>query len=116
MSKSNGRDSKTGRFLPGNPGGPGNPRLPKLQKLKQAMDEATDPDVIKAIWRKCQQLALAGDIRAIKYVLDRTFGKPKQHVELEGDMNHTVATVQAGIERLATSLQRGGVEIDFSQN
>lgn len=116
MSGSNGRDKKTGQFLPGNPGGPGNPRLPKLRILKKAMVDATDPEVIKGIWLKCQKLALAGDLGAIKYVLDRTFGKPTQHVELEGDMNHTLATVQAGMNRLAEQMQQSGIEIDFSRN
>ena len=44
----------------------------------------------EAIAQKAWALALAGDLAAIKYIYDRIDGRPKESVDLSGDVDHTV--------------------------
>lgn len=75
---SNGKDVRTGRFLPGNPGGPGNPQIRRLQELKRKLANAVEPDVIAGILRKMAMMALEGNTTAAQIVLDRMLGKAVQ--------------------------------------
>ena len=111
---SNGRDPKTGRFLPGNPGGPGNPHMSRTVLLQRELEDATDPKVIRAIWHRALKMAMEGDAKMIRYVIDRMCGKPKQAIELEGDVRHTVEVMRAGFHRLHERLLKAGVEIDVN--
>ena len=93
-------------FKVGNPGGPGNP-WPKLtQALKRAIADASDEPHeehktrARALAEQLWKMAL-GEISfpedktgaarrwAIKEVLDRALGKPKEHLELTGDFTLT---------------------------
>lgn len=98
-----------GHFLPGNKGGPGYPGAAKVFEFRKAIQEAVEPGVAAAIIRKAATLALAGNIDAMRLVLDRLVGKPTEHVKVEGDLKHTVATIQAGLERLSSRF--GEVEL-----
>jgi len=71
-----GRDPKTGRFLPGNPGGPGNPHAAKLEKLRAALVRTVREADIRAILRQIIEKARNGDIVAAKLLLDRVLGPP----------------------------------------
>ena len=66
----------SGRFAKGNPGGPGNPYARQVGKLRSALLAAVTEDDIRAIVDKLVELAKDGEIRAIREVFDRTFGRP----------------------------------------
>lgn len=71
----NGRDGR-GKFAIGNPGGPGNPHVRKVAKLRRAMFRAVTPDDIAKAIAKLVEMALEGDVPAIRELLDRTIGRP----------------------------------------
>lgn len=76
----NGKDPRSGRFLPGNQMGKGNPTLRRVGLLRQMLlDTVTDDDfreVVTALVAK----AKSGDLPAVKELLDRMLGKPAQAV------------------------------------
>lgn len=71
----NGRDAR-GRFAVGNAGGPGNPHAARVGQLRAALLDAVTPADVRAIVSALVEQAKAGDVRAIREVLDRTLGKP----------------------------------------
>jgi len=71
----NGRDSR-GRFAPGCQPGPGNPLAGRVAVLRQALLSAVTPGDLAKVIRKLVALAQAGDLGAIKLLLDRIFGEP----------------------------------------
>ena len=72
-----GRDSG-GRFATGNRGGPGNPHAKHVGELRSALLAAVTAKDMRAIARTLVARAKAGDVRAIKELLDRTLGKPQE--------------------------------------
>lgn len=77
-----------GRFLPGvsgNPAGRGStPSLVSALRAELDEREASGRPALRAIAGRLVEMALAGDIRAIREVLDRLDGKPRQAVEFDG--------------------------------
>lgn len=72
-----GRDTKSGRFLPGNKGGPGRPTK---RSLTEALREIVDPDeAAKLLWRRAQK-----SDTVLMYAYDRLEGRPKQQSEVSG--------------------------------
>ena len=71
---SNGRDS-SGRFTRGNSGGPGNPRAREAARLREVLLTLTTPAHVRKITKKLIEMAIAGDLAAIRELLDRTIGK-----------------------------------------
>ncbi len=67
--------STNGRFLPGNPGGPGNPHAGQVARLRSVMLDAVTEDDLRAVTRKLVEMALAGDLKAVDLLLNRTLGK-----------------------------------------
>jgi len=65
------------------PGQSGNPkgRPPKGQSLTDALKERVDK---QAIADKLYEMAIEGDISALKYIYDRVDGKPGESI----DLNH----------------------------
>jgi len=108
--KATGRDPKTGRFGIGNPGGPGNPHGGDVARLKAALLRVTTEKEILKLWKKVLELGNDGNLEAIKYAVDRVLGKPTAHLEVEGDVRHTIATVREGLDELAKKL-RGRVRL-----
>ncbi len=88
-----GRDA-SGKFAPGNPGG-GRPRGSR-NKATLAVEELLDGEA-ESIGRKCVEKALAGDMTAIRLVLERVSPPRKdRHVEFEiPAMQTTADAVQA---------------------
>ena len=80
----NGRDAR-GRFVGGNAGGPGNPHAKKVAKLRSAMLGAVTQKDFREVVKALIQRAKAGDVAAIRELLDRCIGKPKQAVDIEVD-------------------------------
>lgn len=85
-----------GRFAKGNPGGPGNPNARQTAQLRALIAECATPDELRAILTRLLSMARAGDMAAIREVLDRVGGKPSQtelierverleHALLQGD-------------------------------
>jgi hypothetical protein len=73
-----------GRFLPGHCGGPGNPHAQKVHRLRSALLNTVTSTDIKEVVHKLISMAKAGDIAAIKELLDRTIGKPVTAIEMTG--------------------------------
>ena len=65
-----------GRFIKGNSGGPGRP--PKSESLTETLRTVVDKDEIA---KKLYELAMEGDIPALKYIYDRIDGRPKETIE-----------------------------------
>jgi len=80
------RDSE-GRFLPGASGNPGG-RPRKLAELDPVLDEHRSPENVRAVLAKLRELALAGDIQAMRLYLDKVFPTLKR---LEDEIDLTGA-------------------------
>jgi hypothetical protein len=93
---SQGSRDGNGRFRPGNSGGPGNPFARRTAKLRTALLRAVKPDDIEAAVAKLVEKAKAGELPAIKELLDRCLGRPKETVEQE------LAILQAKAEQRAS--------------
>jgi hypothetical protein len=72
---SEGRDER-GRFTANNRFGPGNPFARRTAAFRKAIAEAVTEEMIAAVVAKLAELALAGDVAAIKLFLAYTVGKP----------------------------------------
>lgn len=70
----NARDER-GRFAKGNPGGPGGPRR-RACELRLAAEEAITPEHLGAMVRKATRMGLEGNLAAMRFVFDRTIGRP----------------------------------------
>ncbi len=97
--KTSGQQAADGKFMPGNKIGgrfpkgasgnsAGRPRLTKLtdalrQQIAAMNPNADDETIAETIAETLIQLALSGDVQAIKEVFDRCEGKPKQSIDLD---------------------------------
>ncbi len=75
-----GRDTR-GRFCKGNPGGPGNPFARQVARLRQVFLDRVGPGKLQALVDKLLEMALAGDLAALKLVLAYTLGRPAAVVD-----------------------------------
>jgi hypothetical protein len=87
----NGGKLKTG----GNNGGGRPPKLPELDKLLADVlgEEKDGVTAAEVILKALRAKAAKGDIRAAEVLLDRAFGKAKQHL----DLSTTVPIVQVNL-------------------
>jgi hypothetical protein len=99
LEKTNGKQTATGRFAPGNKignrfqkGESGNEKgRPKLTRLTEALREqlaeinpdAPEETIAEEIAKTLIKLALSGDVQAIKEIGNRTEGLPKQAIDLD---------------------------------
>ena len=74
MPSPNGRTAR-GRFAKGNPGGPGNPYAKRVADLRAALLESVTEADIRAVARALVKRAKAGEVAAIRELLDRLVGK-----------------------------------------
>lgn len=102
----------TGQFVKGKyKGGPGGPRANGGRKPKEITElhaELFSPETARAAAGKLLDAVRGGDLEAIKYTLDRVFGKPKQSVEADIRADATFRAVVQDIngnERHITSLR-----------
>lgn len=65
-----------GKFAKGNPGGPGNPHAATVAKFRGALLDAVSEADVQAVMRKLFDLAMTGDVPAMKLFLERTVGRP----------------------------------------
>ncbi len=103
MQKTNGKQTATGKFAPGNKIGNrfkkgetgnknGRPRLTKLtdalrEQLAEEMPNAPERTVAETIARALIREAVSGNVQAIREIGDRTEGKPKQSLDLDLQIN-----------------------------
>ena len=84
-----GRDTQSGRFLPGNRQGRGNPKARRVARLRATLLRTVTPDDVAAAVRALIDRAKAGDVAAIRELLDRCVGKAVLpigvEVAVEGD-------------------------------
>ncbi len=97
--KTDGKQTVTGKFPPGNKigkqfpkgttGNPsGRPKLTRLtdslrQQISELNPNAPEETIAEAIAETLITMALSGDVQAIKEVFDRCEGKPKQAIDLD---------------------------------
>lgn len=77
MADSDPPRDEQGRFVPGGPGGPGRPRG-STSELRRAAEEAVTPEHVAAMIRKAAAMALQGNLTAMRLVLERTCGRPRE--------------------------------------
>lgn len=61
-------------------------------------EKYADEAAVRALVEKLHEMALAGNMQAMAYVMDRFLGKPRQAMEVSGDVNTAVGLtiVRAG--------------------
>jgi hypothetical protein len=101
--KTNGKQTATGKFTPGNKIGNrfkkgetgnknGRPRLTKLtdalrEQLAEINPDAPEETIAEAVARALISEAKTGNVQAIREIGDRTEGKPKQAIDLDLQIN-----------------------------
>lgn len=83
-------------FKPGQTGNPaGRPKKLKLPPLDEVLGnvlnqaDANGKTKAEMVLDKLMELALKGDVRAAEMLLDRGYGKPKQSLEVAGEIHTT---------------------------
>lgn len=110
-----GRESN-GRFAAGNPGGPGRSRG-RGYELLRAAQEAVTPDQIAVMMRKALRLALEGNVTAMKFVMERTCGRPPEMpadplpLDIALPNLKTVEGCTAAIDKLSSAITAGTVDL-----
>jgi hypothetical protein len=103
-----------GRYAAGNPGGPGRSKG-KGYELQRAAQDAVTPEHVAGIMRKAVLLALQGNLAAMKFVLDRTCGRPPEASQTPLDFalpNLRTATGCANaIDRLVEGISAGTIDL-----
>lgn len=72
----NGRTPR-GQFAKGNPGGPGNPYARRTAALRSALLDAVTEADIRAIAKALVKRARDGEVPAVRELLDRLLGRPR---------------------------------------
>lgn len=83
-----GNPPKHTQFKKGVSGNPnGRPKLPDIKEalIKVLSDEQEGMTALEAVLKKLRQMAIKGDIRAIKELLDRGYGQSKQQIDIKCD-------------------------------
>jgi hypothetical protein len=82
-----GRDGRTGRFLPGNRAGRGNPQAGRVAALRAALLREVTGGDLRAAVRALIDKATGGDVAAIRELLDRCIGRAPASDETEAPIN-----------------------------
>lgn len=82
-------------FKPGNPGGPGNPHAAEVARIRAQLIAAATTDRMKEVIDALFAKAAAGDIPAIKELLDRTIGKADLNISPDAFQGITVIIKEA---------------------
>lgn len=102
-----GRTS-TGRFAPGNPGGPGNPHGRRSAWFRERLLEAVTDRDIQAVVRALVSKAKAGDIAAIRELLNRLLGRVPEAPDADAIEPPTMPSMsEEALQAMARSLRRG---------
>ncbi len=103
LKKTNGKQTATGKFAPGNKIGNrfkkgetgnrnGRPKLTRLtdalrEQLAEEMPNAPERTIAEQIARALIREAISGNVQAAREIADRTEGKPMQKVDLDVQVN-----------------------------
>ena len=104
-----GRDAR-GRFTPGNPGGPGNPYVRVVASWRNAFVSEVSPDDVGAVIRALVAAAKRGEPWAVREVLDRCLGKPRQAEERAEDETPPAVKVNLDLSRMLANRMREALE------
>ena len=85
----NGKDPKTGKFLPGHKLSKGNPHIDKVAHFRNLLYAAATDEEVNKVFVALIEKAQGGHIGAIKELFNRLGGKPQQQIEITGDGNQT---------------------------
>lgn len=83
----NGRDTTTGRFLPGNPGG-GRPPMPEELKALYQANAAEALDIARKLMRSAKQPGTVR-LRACEFITERGYGKAMQPIDANIQVQNT---------------------------
>lgn len=89
-----------GRFVPGDPGGPGRPPKKKEEKYFTIFRKIVGVDEFERVTRKLYELALGGDMRAIKLLMAYALGKPQQVVHANITQRNLSAELQIQLDKV----------------
>ncbi|MCP4645822.1 MAG: hypothetical protein GY851_35580 [bacterium] len=86
------------QFKAGNPGGPGRPVKAKcipdlLRKIGEEGGETPEVTKLETVLRQVYMYALEGKSWAVEFIADRTEGRAKQSIEIDG----STATLPEGL-------------------
>ena len=104
-----------GRFRPGGAGGPGRPRG-STSELRRAAEEAVTPEHVAAMIRKAAAMALQGNLTAMRLVLERTCGRPRDAapegtpINLELPQMDNAADCNQALQQLTDAIVAGTVD------
>lgn len=72
-----GQRDERGRFTTGNRLGRGNPHAAKVARLRSALLESVSEEDVRAVVEALLREAKAGNVQAVKELLERTLGRPE---------------------------------------
>jgi hypothetical protein len=101
-----------GKFAPGNPGRPKGSR----HVVSRMLDEFGDKHALE-VWEKCRELAMAGDVDAMRLWMQRT-QPPQKFRPVTIDLPErieTTADVVDAMMRVTTAVARGEISPDEGQ-
>ena len=87
-----------GKFLPGNPGGPGRKPVVVEQQYLEEFKKAVSPAAFKKASSKLLNLALGGDVQAIKLLFAYALGNPVQRIDAAIDTRSLSVELTAALE------------------
>lgn len=93
------RDAQ-GRFVANNPGGPGRPLKKREEKYLERFKKAVTLKEFEKASKKLLEMALAGDIRAIRTLFEYAIGKPAAYVEANVTQTSLSADLMLVIEKI----------------
>jgi len=120
----NGKDAR-GLYLPGNKFGKGNPHNGTVQRFRAKWLECVKEEDVAEAYRTIMAVMLDRDpetgesigtpvhvrLAAAQMFLDRTIGKPKDQIELKGDVAESVEKVRAGIRALSARMNVEDIDL-----
>ena len=87
----NGKDPKTGKFLPGNKlGKGGDPWAEKKHEFRAILSQTITREGFRDVIITLMDAAIAGESWAVKEVLDRVLGKATERVKFDADFTLNV--------------------------
>ncbi|MEO6594182.1 MAG: hypothetical protein ABIP94_05465 [Planctomycetota bacterium] len=120
MDKPESPRDDNGRFAQGNPGGPGRSKG-RGYELQRAAQDAVTPEHMTAMIRKALRMALEGNLTAMRFVAERTLGRPPE-ASIQGDpiglslpSLRTAASCATAIDRLVEAVSEGAIDLNAAK-
>ena len=116
MDDSTSARDGNGRFAAGNPGGPGRSKG-RGYELQRAAQEAVSVEHIQALMRKALRMGLEGNLAAMRFVVERTCGKPPDApatavpLDIDPPKLRTAADCIAAIQKVTDAMCQGALDV-----